>query len=122
MRDSHCLRRTVNKSFWSFLDSFDIQQTFKVVTVEVSECDNNLTQKVETSKFPSNGFVDAFTDLLFDINVCPTGTPITVEWNPNLPRYDSTGGTQVFKVFTDLPKDLPFVYVSLTVSLTSFRP
>jgi hypothetical protein len=32
----------------------------------------------------------AFTDLLFDINACPPGTPITVEWNPNLPRYDST--------------------------------
>ncbi len=24
--------------------------------------------EVETTKFPSNGFVDAFTDLLFDIN------------------------------------------------------
>ena len=61
-------------------------------------------------------------DLLFDINECPPGTPITVEWNSNLPRYDSTRDTQVFKAVTDLPKDLPFVYGSLTVSRTSFRP
>ncbi len=118
MRDAHCLRWTVNKSFWSFLDSFDIQQAFQVVTVEVVQYCNNSTQKVKTTKFPSNGFVDAFTDLLFDINACPPGTPITVKWNPNLPRYDSTCDTQVFKVFTDLPKDLPFVYGSLTVATT----
>ena len=111
----------MNKSFWSFLASFDIQQAFQVETVEVLQYGNNLIKK-ETTKFAPNGFVDAFTDLLFDINACPPGTPITVEWNPNLPRYDSTYDTQVFKAFSDLPKDLPFVYGSLTVSRTSFRP
>ncbi len=122
MRDAHCLRRNVNKSFGSFLDRFDIQQVFQVVTMEVALYSNESTSKVKTTKFPSNGFMDAFSDLLFDINTCPTGTPITVEWDPNLPRYDSTCDTQVFKTFTDLPKDLPFVYGSLTDSLTSFRP
>jgi len=66
--------------------------------------------------------MDAFTDLLLDINECPPGTPITVEWNSNLPHYDSTRDTQVFKAFTDLPKDLASVYGSLTVSRSSFRP
>ena len=66
--------------------------------------------------------MDAFTDLLLDINECPPGTPITVEWNSNLTHYDSTRDTQVFKAFTDLPKDLAFVYGSLTVSRSSFRP
>ena len=66
----------MNKSFWSFLDSLDIQQAFQV-TVEGYEY----------------GFVDAFTDLLFDINACPPGTPITVEWNSNLSHYDSTRDT-----------------------------
>jgi hypothetical protein len=122
MRDAHCLRRTVNKSFWSFLDRRHIQHAFQVVTVEVVQYRNNSTSKVTITKFAPNGFVDAFTDLLFDINACPPGTPITVEWNPNLPRYDSTCDTQVFKTFTDLPKDLPFVYGSLTVTRTSFRP
>jgi hypothetical protein len=95
----------VNKSFWSFLDTFDVCQQAFQANVE-----------------DEYGFVDAFTDLLFDIHACPTGTPITVEWNSNRPRYDSTCDTQVFKAFTDLPKDLPFVYGSLTVSRTSFRP
>ncbi len=90
--------------------------------MEVFQYGNKSTHELKTTKFASNAFVDAFTDLLFDINVCPSGTPITVEWNPNLPRYDSTCDTQVFKAFTDLPKDLPFVYGSLTVSHTSFRP
>jgi hypothetical protein len=122
MRDAHCLRRTVNKSFGSFLDRYEIQQAFKVVTWEVVLYSNDSTSKVETTKFAPNGFLDAFSDLLFDINTCPPGTPITVEWDPNLSRYDSTCDTQVFKEFTDLPKDLPFVYGSLTASHTSFRP
>jgi hypothetical protein len=100
MGDPHCLRRTVNKSFWSFLNSFDACQQAFQANVE-----------------DEYGFVDAFTDLLFDINACPPGTPITVEWNSNRPRYDSTCDTQVFKAFTDLPKDLPFVYGSLTIRL-----
>jgi hypothetical protein len=95
----------VNKSFWSFLNSSDACQQAFQANVE-----------------DEYGFVDAFTDLLFDINASPPGTPITVEWNSNRPRYDSTCDTQVFKAFTDLPKDLPFVYGSLTVSRTSFRP
>ncbi len=66
MRDAHWLRRTVNKSFGSFLDRFDIQQAFQVVTVEVALYSNNSTSKVETTKFPSNGFMDTFSDLLFD--------------------------------------------------------
>ncbi len=68
MRDAHCLRRTVNKSFWSFLDHRYIQHAFQVVTVEVVQFGNNSTSKVKTTKFPSNGFMDAFSDLLFDIN------------------------------------------------------
>jgi hypothetical protein len=60
--------------------------------------------------------------LLFYINTCTPGTPITVEWNKELPCYDSTCDTQVLKAFTDLPKDLPFVYGSLTAARTSFRP
>ena len=47
--------------------------------------------------------------------------PITVEWNKNLSYYVSTCDIQIFKVFTDLSKDLPFAYVSLTTSNTSFR-
>ena len=111
----------MNKSFGSFLDRFEIQHAFQVVTVEVLQY-GNVSSKVETTKFAPNGFMDAFSDLLFDINTCPPGTPITVEWDPNLPRYDSTCDTKVFKAFTDLPKDLPFVYGSLTASRTSFRP
>ena len=61
-------------------------------------------------------------DLVFYINTCPSGTPITVEWNKNRPCYESTGDTQVLKEFTDLPKDLPFTYASLTAAHTSFRP
>jgi hypothetical protein len=71
---------------------------------------------------PSDGFVDVFMDLLIFINTCPTGTPINVEWNKKLPCYVLTGDTQDFKVFTDLPEDLPFTYDSLTVSRKSFRP
>ncbi len=92
----------MNKSCWSFVNSLDIQKAFQA-----------------TAEY---GFMDAFTDLLLDINECPPGTPITVEWNSNLPHYDSTRDTQVFKAFTDLPKDLAFVYGSLTVSRSSFRP
>ncbi len=51
---------------------------------------------------------------------CPTHTPITVVWNKNLFRCVSTGG-QDFKEFTDLSKDLPFLYDSLTTWRTTFR-
>jgi hypothetical protein len=68
MRDAHCLRRTVNKSFWSFLDRRYIQHAFQVVTVEVEQYSNNSTSKEKITKFAPNGFVDVFTDLLFDIN------------------------------------------------------
>jgi len=71
---------------------------------------------------PSDGFLDAFMDLLLYINTCPPGTPITVEWNKNLPCYVLTCDIQGFKAFTDLPTDLPCAYGSLTVSRTSFRP
>ncbi len=59
-------------------------------------------------------------DLLIYINTCPPGTPIN-EWNKNRPCYVLTGGTQGYKTFTDLPKDLPCAYGSLTVSRKSFR-
>ncbi len=39
-----------------------------------------------------------------------------------MPCYVLTGGTQGYKAFTDLPKDLPCAYGSLTVSHKSFRP
>jgi hypothetical protein len=61
-------------------------------------------------------------DLLLYINTCPPGTPITVEWNKNLPCYVLTCDIQGFKAFTDLPTGLPCAYGSLTVSRTSFRP
>ena len=102
----------------TFLDSPDIQQAFKFTTWDWDP-ESPGTQK---TKVPSDGFVDAFMDLLFYINTCPPGTPITVEWNKNRPCYESTGDTQVLKEFTDLPKDLPFTYVSLTAAHTSFRP
>jgi len=54
-------------------------------------------------------------------NTWPAGTAITVEWNTNLPCYDSTCESRVFKTFTDLPRDLPFVYGSLAASRTPFR-
>ena len=104
----------MNKSFWSFLDNPDIRKDFKFITWD--------WDPESPTKVPSDVFVDTFMDLVFYINTCPSGTPITVEWNKNLPCYDSTCDTQVLKEFTDLPKDLPFVYGSLTVSHTSFRP
>ncbi len=90
-------------------------------------CTFFLSQKLSIASLgwylvPSAGFVDAFMDLVLYINTCPPGTPITVEWNKNLPRYVSTGESQVFKAFTDLPNDLPFAYGSLTASHTSLRP
>jgi len=94
----------VNKSFWSFLDSPDIQQDFTVVTEEELQY-GSIKLKEYTTKVPSDGFVDAFMDLLFYINTCPPGAPITVEWNTNLPCY--TCDTQVFKEYSDFPKDLP---------------
>ena len=35
-KDSHCLLRTVNRSFWSFLNSSDIRQSFTGVTLDPS--------------------------------------------------------------------------------------
>ena len=126
MGDPHCLLRNASKSFWSFLDSSDIQQAFTDVTWDQEKVSWDSLASFFSEKrvkvVPSDVFVDAFMDLVLHINTCPPGTPITVEWNPNLPRYDSTCDTQRFKAFTDLPKDLPFVYGSLTVSRTSFRP
>ncbi len=115
MKDPHCLLRNASKSFWSFLDSPDIQQAFTDVTWD--------RDRLEYKKVvPSDGFVDAFMDLVLYINTCPPGTPITVEWNKNLPRFVSTGESQAFRAFAELPKDLPLVYGSLTASRTSFRP
>jgi hypothetical protein len=73
-------------------------------------------------KEPSDGFVDAFIDLMIYINTFPPGTPVNVEWNKNLPYYVLTGDNQRCKSFTDLPKDFPFAYGSLTASRKSFRP
>jgi len=112
-KDSHCLLRTVNGSFWSFLNSSDIRQTFTGVTLDPSS-------KVFWTE-PSDGFLDDFMDLVLYINTCPSGTPITVEWNKNLPCYVLTCDIQGFEAFTALPTDLPCAYGSLTVSHTSFR-
>ena len=101
MRDPHCMLWSVSKSFWSFLDSPDIQQAF---TFTAGDWTPESTGYPET-KVPSDGFVDAFMDLVFYINTCPPGTQVTVEWNKNLPRYVSNDQSQVFKAFTDLPKD-----------------
>jgi hypothetical protein len=97
------------------VDRPDIQQAFTDVTWD--------RDRLEYKKVvPSDGFVDAFMDLVLYINTCPPGTPITVEWNKNLPRFVSTGESQAFRAFAELPKDLPLVYGSLTASRTSFRP
>jgi hypothetical protein len=111
-KDTHCLLQTLSKSCWSFLDSSHIRQAFTHTDGEY----------VLTLTEPSDGFVDVFMDLLTCINTCPSGTPINVEWNKKLPSYVLTGDTQGCKSFTDLPKDLPFAYGSLTVSRKSFRP
>ena len=118
MRDPHCRLRSVSKSFWSFLDIPDIQQAF---TFTAGDWTPESTGYPGT-KVPSDGFVDAFMDLVSYINTCPPGTQVTVEWNKNLPRYVSNGESQVFKAFSDLPRDLPFAYGSLTASRTSLRP
>jgi hypothetical protein len=107
----------VSKSFWSFLDSPDIQQAF---TFTAWDWTPESTGYPET-KVASDDFVDAFMDLLLYINTCPPGTQVTVEWNKTLPRYVSNGESQVFKAFTDLPRELPFAYGSLTASRTSLR-
>jgi hypothetical protein len=125
MKDPHRLLRNASKSFWSFLDSSDIQQAFTDVTwdqekVSWDSLASFFSERVKV--VPSDGFVDAFMDLVLYINTCPPGTPITVEWNKNLPCYVSTGESQAFRAFAELPKDLPFVYGSLTASRTSFRP
>ena len=100
-KDTHCLLRTLSKSCWSFLDSPDIRQVFTGFILHTDGETYNLTE-------PSDGFVDAFMDLLLYINTCPSGTPINVECNKNLPSYVLTGDNQGCKVFTDLPKELPF--------------
>jgi hypothetical protein len=124
----------VNKSCWSFVNSLDIQKAFPTAFTDVTWVRDRLEHKKVSwdsldsffsecvKEVPSAGFVDAFMDLVLYINTCPPGTPITVEWNKNLPRYVSTGESQVFKAFTDLPNDLPFAYGSLTASRTSLRP
>jgi hypothetical protein len=118
MKDPHCRLRSVSKSFWSFLNSPDIQQAFTFTTGDwTPESTGSPGSKVR-----SDGFVDAFMDLVSYINTCPPGTQVTVEWNKNLPRYVSNGESQVFKAFTDLPRDLPFAYGSLTASRTTLRP
>jgi hypothetical protein len=113
-KDTHCLMRTLSRSCWSFIDNPDIRQSFTFVTWD---------QIGKTWLFtePSDGFIDVFMDFLLYINTCPSGTPITVEWVKNLPSYVFTCDIQGFKTFTDLPKDLPFTYDSMTVSRTSFR-
>ena len=71
---------------------------------------------------PSNGFLDAFIDLLVQINTVPTHTPITVVWYQHLPCYDSTFDDQELKTFSFLPPDLVFKYGFLTTWISSFRP
>ncbi len=63
----------------------------------------------------------SWLDVFIYINTSPPRTPITIEWNKNLPLCGSTCDIQEFKAFTDLPNDLPFVG-SLTASRTSFGP
>jgi hypothetical protein len=114
-KDTHCPLRTLSKSGWSFLDNSDIRQAFTGYIVNTDGLTYDLT-------VPSDGFVDTFMDLMIYINTYPPGTPINVEWNKKLTYYVLTGDTHGCKAFTDLPKDLPFAYDSLTVSRKSFRP
>ena len=55
-KDSHCLLRTVNRSFWSFLNRPDIRQVFTVVTLDPFGKEYHI-------KGSSDGFLDAFMDL-----------------------------------------------------------
>jgi hypothetical protein len=81
MRDHHCMLRNVSKSFWSFLYSPDIQQAFTFTARDwIPE-----SPGYPETKVPSDGFVDAFMDLVLYINTCPPGTPVTVEWNKTFP-------------------------------------
>ena len=94
MRDPHCMLRSVSKFFWSFLDSPDIQQAFTFTARDwIPE-----SPGYPETKVPSDGFVDAFMDLVLYMNTCPPGTPVTVEWNKNLPRYVSNGESQVSRL------------------------
>ena len=67
-------------------------------------------------------FTNDFEDLVAHINYMPPLVPITITWNKHLPHFDSTREDQEYKVFADLPSDLPFNYGSLTALRTSFWP
>jgi hypothetical protein len=102
-KDTHCLLRTLSKSCWSFLDNPDIRQAF---TGFIFHTDGETYRLPE----PSDGFVDTFMDLLVYINTYPSGTPIKVEWNKNLPVYVLTCDTQLKQFLLHLsslgiPKD-----------------
>jgi hypothetical protein len=114
-KDTHGPLRTLSKSCWSFPNSPDIRTAFTGWIL-------NTDDETYDLKEPSDGFVDAFIDLMIYINTFPPGTPVNVEWNKNLPYYVLTGDNQRCKSFTDLPKDFPFAYGSLTASRKSFRP
>ena len=60
-KDTHCLLRTLNKSCSSFIESTDIRQAFTGYIVNTDGLTYELT-------VPSDGFVDAFMDLLTCIN------------------------------------------------------
>ena len=101
-----------DRSYWSYCTKNDILRAFNHgSTGEDRKC-------IHVPK----DFMDAFQDLVVNINITPPHTPIIIVWNKHRPHFDSTYENQEFKTFTDLSTDLPFEYGSLTVCLTSFRP
>ena len=83
-KDTHGPLRTLSKSCWSFLNRPDIRTAFTGWIL-------NTDGETYDLKEPSDGFVDAFIDLMLYINTFPPGTPVNVEWNKNLSCYVLTG-------------------------------
>jgi hypothetical protein len=67
--------RSVSKSFWSFLDSQDIQQAFTFTDWGWTPESNGYKE----TKVPSDGFVDTFMDLVFYITL--VRQELRLRWN-----------------------------------------
>ena len=106
--------RTLSRSCCSVLDSPDIRQVFTFETWDQ-------IGKTFHSTEPSDGFIDTFMDLLLCLNTCPSGTPITVEWNKNLPCCVFTCDIQGFKVFTDFA-ERPSIHLWLSDRFANIIP
>ena len=105
-------RQTSIRSYWSFCTKDDIRCSFNHVRKDANGTNPDIPEE----------FIDSFHDLQVHINFLPPRVPVTIVWNWNLPRFDSTCEDQEFKAFSDLSSDLPFRYGSLTVLRTCFRP